>query len=50
MEFAYHYHLPMTVDTVLFAVGLLVTILFAVVTVHEYRIAKSNPVNGLRTE
>lgn len=50
LDFAYTYHIPMNTQGVLLAVAILVLVLITVVGIQVAKLAKSNPINGLKVE
>lgn len=49
-EIAYKYHMPITINGVMMAIGILVTVLMVVIAIQLGRVSKSNPVDGLKAE
>lgn len=50
LDFAYEYHMPMSLMGVVMAVGLLILVLVAVVSIQVRKVLKFNPASGLRVE
>ena len=50
MDEVYEYHIPMTVSGVMIAVVLLIFVLLATVSTQVQKVAKANPVSGLKVE
>lgn len=49
-DVAYSYHIPVTYDVVLPAIGVLIFVLLATTSTQITKVAKSNPVNGVKAE
>jgi len=50
LELAYEYHMPITFWSVCLASGILILVLIATVSTQIWKVSKSNPVSGLKTE
>lgn len=50
LDFAYDYHMPVTIWVVMMAASLLIAVVIATVATQTIKVFKTNPVEGLKTE
>jgi predicted lysophospholipase L1 biosynthesis ABC-type transport system permease subunit len=50
LDFAYVYHMPITIWSVALAALILVVVLIATVSTQIWKVSKANPVSGLKVE
>lgn len=50
LDFAYDYHMPVTIWVVMMAASLLIAVVIATVATQIIKVFKANPVEGLKTE